>query len=42
MPVSANAFECLGAWKNHLCDNMIDNDFEDKSVDDTADIDENA
>ena len=32
----ANAFECLQAWKNHLCDNMIDNDFE-GSVDDTAD-----
>ena len=32
----ANAFECLPALKNHLFDNMIDNDFE-GSVDDTAD-----
>ena len=32
----ADVFECLPAWKNHLCDNMIDNEFE-GSVDDTAD-----
>ena len=32
----ANEFECLPALKNHLCDNMIDNDIE-GNVDDTAD-----
>ena len=25
----ANAFECLPALKNQLCDNIIDNDFKD-------------
>ena len=28
MPVSSNALKCLPACKNQLCDNMIDNDFE--------------
>ena len=32
----ANAFKCLPAWKNHLCDDTIDNDFE-GSVDHTVD-----
>ena len=36
MPVSPNALKCLPACKNHLCDNMIDKDFE-ESGDDTAD-----
>ena len=36
MPVSSNALKCLPAGKNQLCDNMIDNDFE-ESGDDTAD-----
>ena len=33
----ANVFECLPALKNHLCDNMIDNDIEGNSVDDIRD-----
>ena len=36
MPVSSNALKCLPVFKNQLCDNMIDNDFE-ESGDDTAD-----
>ena len=35
----ANALKCSPACKNQVCDNMIDDDFED-SVDDTADEDE--
>ena len=34
----ANILKCLPACKNQLCDNMIDDDFED-SVNDTADED---
>ena len=36
MPVSSNVLKYLPACKYKLCDNMIDNDFED-SGDDTAD-----
>ena len=35
----ANALKCSLACKNQLCDNMIDDDFED-SVDNTGDEDE--
>ena len=38
MPVSSNALKCLPACKNqlHVCDNMIDKDFEESGYD-TAD-----
>ena len=36
MPVSSNALKCLPACKNQLCENMIDNDFE-EGGDGTAD-----
>ena len=36
MPVSSNALKCLPAWKNQLCDNMIDKDLE-ESGNDTVD-----
>ena len=36
MPVSSNALKCLPACKNQLCDNIMDNEFEENG-DDTAD-----
>ena len=34
--MSSNALKCLAAFKNQLCDKLIDKDFE-ESGDDTAD-----
>ena len=36
MPVNSNALKCLPPCKNHLCDHMIEKDFE-ESGDDAAD-----